>query len=201
MWVPSVARWADTAVALRTFRYARSPIQTGLRITGICSRGERLRQQAAGRQNQRQRIPPTVTWTDGPVADRLVPLVHLVVPGHSHVCGWHRNSPQFQFQSKSEVCILISKALQSQTVATYTDLLPLHPDGEELKSNKGRRAVTVTQMDEEFLQLAKGLHCTVKLIRIKAILFYTVLFNPDGAHQCWDFATNPQSCGSLSTNN
>lgn len=78
---------------------------------------------------------------------------------------------------------------------------PFHPDGEELKSNKGRKAVTVTQMDEEFLQLAKRLHCTVKFIWTKAILFYTVLFNPDGAHQCWDLATNPQSCGSLSTNN
>lgn len=97
-------------------------------------------------QNQRQRIHPTVTWTDGPVADCLVPLVHLVVPGHSHVCGWYRNLPQFQFQSKSEVCILISKALQLQTEATYTDL-PSHLDGEELKSNKGQKAVTVTQMD------------------------------------------------------
>lgn len=98
-------------------------------------------------QNQRQRIPPTVTWTDGAVADRLVPLVHLVVPGHSRVCRWYQNSPQFQFHSKSQVCILIRKALQSKTVATYTDLLPLHPDGEELKSNMGRKGVTVTQMD------------------------------------------------------
>lgn len=99
------------------------------------------------------------------------------------------------------MCILIAKALQPQTVATHMDLLPLHSDGEELKSNKGRKAVTVTQIDSELLQLAKWLHCAVKFIWTKAILFYTVMFSPDGAHQCWDLATKPQSCGSLSTDN
>lgn len=53
---------------------------------------------------------------------------------------------------------------------------------------------TVTQLDHELLlPLAIRLQCTGKLIWAEAILFYTVEFNPDGAHQCWQLTTQSSS--------
>lgn len=84
--------------------------------------------------------------------------------------------------------ILITKELQPQTVAPHMFL-------EGRKTRWGIEMVTVTQLDHEFLLLLSiRLQCTVKLIWRGTILFFTVKFNSDGAHQCWNLT---EQCSKL----